>query len=83
MRQAYAVVRLCERYGDARIDALCGRALAFDVLDVSRIERMAKTAAKVETDGANEGRVVALPVGRFARDTSAFATRTRGEGGTR
>ena len=83
MRQAYAVVRLCERYGDARIDALCGRALAFDVLDVSRIERMAKTAAKVETEGANEGRVVALPVGRFARDTSAFATRTRGEGGTR
>lgn len=83
MRQAYALVRICDRYGDARIDSLCGRALAFDVLDVTRIERMAKSAARVENEGAVEGRVIALPLGRFARDASAFVTRNRGEGGAR
>lgn len=36
MRQAYGLVRLCDRYGNARVDALCGRALAFGVLDIGR-----------------------------------------------
>lgn len=27
MRQAYGLLRLCERYGDARVDALCARAI--------------------------------------------------------
>jgi transposase len=75
MRQAYGLVRLCDRYGAARVDALCARALAFDVLDVARIDRMLKAATRVEADAAAEGRVVALPVGRFARDPSSFATR--------
>jgi hypothetical protein len=85
MRQAYALVRLCDRYGDARVNELSARALAFDVLDVGRIERMLKTAAKVEDAGAATGRVVPLPLGRFARDPSSFATRTpnRDEGGVR
>jgi hypothetical protein len=73
MRQGYALVRLCDRYGSARVDALCGRALAFDVVDVPRIERMLKHAQKAE-DGAPEGRVVALPPSRFARDPKSFST---------
>ena len=83
MRQAYGLLRLCERYGEARVDALCARAIAFGVLDVSRIERMLKSATKVETDAVHEGRVVPLPVGRFARDPASFATRrsTSEEGG--
>jgi len=85
MRQAYALVRLCDRYGDARVDALCMRAMAFEVLDVGRIERMLKAAMKVESDGARDGRVIPLPLGRFARDPSSFATRHSGgeEGGSR
>ncbi len=80
MRQAYGLVRLCERYGAARVDALCSRALAFDVLDVARIDRMLKAATRVEAEAVGEGRVVALPVGRFARDPSSFATRSRSSG---
>ena len=87
MRAAYGLLRLCERYGAPRVDALCARAIAFDVLDVGRIERMLKTAAKVETQGVARGQIVALPVGRFARDAASFSTRRREDsddkGGTR
>jgi hypothetical protein len=44
MRQGYELVRLCDRHGDARVDALCKRALDFDVIDVPRIGRMLKLA---------------------------------------
>jgi transposase len=84
MRAAYGLLRLCERYGDARVDSLCARALAFEVLDVRRIERMLKSAAQVETDAIARGHVVQLPLGRFARDPSSFTTKRGGEeGGSR
>jgi hypothetical protein len=73
MRQAYGLLRLCERYGAERVDAHCARALAFDVLDVPRIERMLKQARSAE-EAAPAGRVVPLPPSRFARDPSSFAT---------
>lgn len=76
MRQAYGLLRLCERYGSARVDALCARALAFDVLDVPRIERMLKVARAAE-DTAPTGTVVPLPASRFARDPASFATMKR------
>lgn len=85
MRQGYGLLRLCERYGAPRVDALCARALAFDVLDVARIERMLKAAHRVEEDATTNGKVVRLPEGRFAREASSFATMRResGEGGGR
>jgi len=73
MRQGYGLLRLCERYGADRVDALCARALAFDVLDVPRIERMLK-AARTAEDTAPTGKVVSLPKSRFARDPASFAT---------
>jgi transposase len=82
MRQAYGLLRLCERYGADRVDALCARALAFDVLDVPRIERMLK-AARTAEDAAPTGTVVSLPASRFARDPASFATMKRSpKGGT-
>ena len=76
LRQAYGLLRLCERYGQERVNALCARALAFGVLDVPRIEGMLKDARRAEDDGVATGRVIPLPA-RFARDASAFATRTQ------
>jgi transposase len=76
LRQAYGLLRLCERYGQERVNALCARALAFGVLDVPRIEGMLKDARRAEDDGVASGRVIPLPA-RFARDASAFATRTQ------
>jgi hypothetical protein len=75
MRQGYGLVRLCERYGTDKVDALCKRSLAFDVVDVPRLERMLKQAQSAE-DAAPAGRVVSLPTSRFARDPSSFATLT-------
>ena len=76
MRQAYGLLRLCDRYGAERVDALCERALAFEVVDVPRIERMLKTASVVETEVQSSGKVVQLGA-RFARDAAAFATQTK------
>jgi hypothetical protein len=77
MRAAYGLLRLCDRYGAERVDLVCRRALAFDVLDVRRIEHMLKTAAKVEAQSEARGQVVRLPLGRFARDAESFATTSK------
>jgi transposase len=80
MRQAYGLLRLCERYGDERVDVACARALAFDVTDVQRIERMLKLARAAEEAGEASGRVVPMP-SRFARDSSSFATKVTSTNG--
>lgn len=80
MRQAYALLRICDRYGAARVDAACARALAFDVVDVGRIERMLKTAKSFEDASESAGKLVQLP-SRFARDAGAFATRSPSKDG--
>jgi transposase len=74
LRQAYGLLRLCDRYGQDRVNALCARALAFEVIDVPRLEGMLKDARRTEDAAVATGRVIALPA-RFARDASAFATR--------
>ncbi len=76
MRQAYALVRLCEKYGDGRVEAVCQSALAFDVVDVARITRMLKTATKPASPTSAGGKVVQLPLPRFARSEDHFETRS-------
>ena len=76
MRQGYELVRLCERYGDARVDTVCKRALDFDVIDVPRVGRMLKQAISVEEQASESGKLRALPTApRFARSAERFATR--------
>jgi hypothetical protein len=40
LRQAQKLLRLAERYGAARLDAACRRALDFDLLDVHRLQHI-------------------------------------------
>lgn len=78
MRQGYALLRMCDRYGREQVEAACRRAIAFDVIDVRRIERLLKQAAHAEDDAEERGKLVRLPVQaplRFARTTDAFETR--------
>lgn len=79
IRQVHQLLRLCDRYGIGRVNESCNRALDFEVLDVTRIERMLRRAQKLETEAS--GRVVQLPEGRFERSADAFRTREpqRGE----
>jgi transposase len=76
MRQAYALLRLCDKYGDGRVEAVCQSALAFDVVDVTRISRMLKTATKPATPSQRAGgKLVQLALPRFARPEAHFETR--------
>lgn len=77
MRLVYALLRLCRKYGDGRVEAICQTALAFDVVDVKRITRMLEQAQKPAMPADPERRVVALAAApRFARTAEHFATRS-------
>lgn len=82
MRQAQALVRLCDRHGSERVDAACARAIAFEVYEVPRVERMLKLARSCEASAEAAGKVVRLP-GRFARTPEQFATQQPKDGGAR
>ena len=82
MRQGYELVRLCDRYGNARVDDVCRRALDFDVLEVPRIGRMLKLAIAGEERASEAGKLRRLPSAgppRFARAPEGFATRKEGD----
>ncbi len=82
MRQGYELVRLCDRYGNARVDDVCRRALDFEVLEVPRIGRMLKLAIAGEERAAEAGKLTRLPNAappRFARAPEGFMTRKEGD----
>ena len=80
MRAAYALLSLCDKFGDGRAEAVCQSALCFDVIDVKRIARMLKLGLR-HTPGDETGKVVQLPLPapRFARDEDHFRTRSSKE----
>jgi transposase len=82
MRQGYALLRLCDKFTAGRVEAVCQSALAFDVVDVTRISRMLKTAARLTApaDGDGKGKVVQLTLPRFARPHEHFETRSGAKG---
>jgi len=77
MRQAYALLGLCQKYGEGRVEAICQSALAFDVVSVPRITAMLKSAAKPTSPAQADGKVVQLPLPRFARPAGHFETLSR------
>jgi transposase len=79
MRQGYALLSLCEKYGDGRVEAVCQSALAFDVIDVARIGRMLKTAMRPGTPQATDAKLVSITTPRFARAQRHFQTRNKEE----
>jgi transposase len=78
LRQAQKLVRLAERYTPARLDAACGRALGFDLVDVRRLERILVLALEQESlpAPAVAGQLHLLLPGRFVRPGSAFDHRS-------
>jgi transposase len=75
MRQGYALLRLCDKYGEGRVEAVCQSALSFDVIDVTRITKMLKRAATPTRTVSEDRKVVQLPLPRFARAREHFETR--------
>lgn len=72
MRRVYRLLGLARRYGDARVDAACARALELEAPDVSLIARIVENAREHQElpAPAPVGKVVQL---RFARLEEDFA----------
>ncbi len=69
LRQAQKLVRLPDRYGKERVEKACERSLAFDLVDVRRVEEIIqKGLIKEDTE---EKRREPLP-SRFARPAAYF-----------
>ena len=67
MRRVYALLRACERYGAERVNEVCGRALAVDLVDVKRLERMLKAG-----QAAQEAKIK-TPAARYLRPADDYA----------
>ncbi|MBK9611514.1 hypothetical protein [Candidatus Amarobacter glycogenicus] len=62
-----------ERYGGERLDAACARALAYDLVDVRRLQRILLRALDAEPPATSAAAEAAPPLGsRFARPPEAF-----------
>jgi transposase len=69
MRAVYALMGLCRRYGDERVEAACSRALVADMLSVRRLERMLKQAVPQPPKPPAQ----VIPIGRYLRPASTYA----------
>lgn len=73
MRQCFALLGLCKRYGSQRVNETCTVALAAEMHQVHRLERMLKLGpqAPVNGTGSTGGNVV--PLARYLRPASQYA----------
>ena len=72
LRQAQKLIRLSEKYGTARIEQACSRALSFSLTDVFRLERIIKQGLGKEAEkGGEKNRGVVVPA-RFGRRAEYF-----------
>ena len=72
LRQAQKLLRLGQRYGEARLEAACRRALAFELFNVKRVEQIVVDGLDREgTTAPVQGELIPLPA-RFLRPTDHF-----------
>lgn len=72
LRQAQKLMRLSDKYGQARVETACQRALAFDLINVQRVERMLISALAPSVDSTQPQTLVQLPL-RFLRPNDSFS----------
>jgi transposase len=72
LRQSQKLLRLCDKFGNARADEACRRALAFELVDVWRVERILLKALEGTKLPTPPGTVHQLPLPRFLRDNRSF-----------
>ena len=75
IRQAQKLLRLNDKYGSARVEVACQRALAFGLMNVSRVEGIIKQALdKLQTQAKSAGTVTQLSLAvRFCRPADYFS----------
>jgi len=70
MRRVYALLGLAKRYGEARVEEACTTALAIEMFDVHRLERMLKLAPPPSPPPRAPN---VIPLARFLRPSSQYA----------
>lgn len=78
MRSVYRLQGLIRRYGPGPVEDACARALALDVVSVSKIASMLEKATEREQPVLPAA--TGSPGGRFARDPSEFSPTNKGRG---
>jgi len=75
MRRVYALLGLCKRYGDDRVNQSCAVALEAQMFDVHRLQRMLKLGPSVTSAGAPASTTSskAVPIARYLRSPSQYA----------
>jgi transposase len=72
LRQAQKLLRLAQRYRPERVDAACRRALAFDLINVRRVERiLTQGLDPSDVPPESRGQLVLFPA-RFLRPAGSF-----------
>jgi transposase len=71
MRRVYALLGLVRRYGGARVTEACTVALAADMLDVKRLQRMLEQATTSTAAPSPPARVI--PLARYLRPATQYA----------
>ena len=71
MRRVYALLGLVKKFGEARVEDACTTALAFDMHDVRRLQRMLAQAIRPPESSAPSPKVI--PLARYLRPTSQYA----------
>lgn len=72
MRRVYALLRLARKYGPARVNDACTTALAFEMYDVRRLQRLLESGAPAPTS-ATPAPAAVIPIGRYLRAPSQYA----------
>jgi transposase len=74
IRQAQKLLRLTEKYGAPRVEVACQRAVAFGLMNVSRVERIITQALEKQPHPATAtGAVTPLAAARFGRPADYFS----------
>ena len=81
LRQGQKLLRLCDKYGAPCVDLACRRALAFELINVRRVESIIHRHLEQAPHPQDPAPVAVLPL-RFARDPQSF-THPKPEGGDR
>jgi hypothetical protein len=71
MRQCFALLGLCRRFGDERVNQTCEVALAAEMHDLHRLERMLKLGSPAPKPQAPPSNVV--PLARYLRPAEQYA----------
>lgn len=72
LRQAQKLMRMVQKYGAERVNAACGRALSFELINVHRVESILKKVLEASaTHHQGSGQLVLFP-GRFLRPAGSF-----------